>query len=384
MPDADVVVVGLGAMGSAAAHRLSARGARVTGFEQFGPAHDRGSSHGESRIIRQAYYEHPSYVPLVRRAFELWRSLEAESGRPLLTVTGGLMIGPAGSRTVAGSRLSAERWALPHRMLTAAQIRERFPAFAAGDGDVALYEAGAGLLDPEECVRAQLQRAGELGAVLAFGERVTGWRARVGGVEVTTEAATYRAGRLVLCPGAWADRLFGLNVSLRVERQVMHWFRPGAGTAQFAPDRFPIFIWEDPAGESLYGFPTRPGAPDVKVAFFRRPNGCDPDRVDRTVHAEEVAEISRYVGTRLPALSRHSRAVTCMYTLTADGHFVLGAHPDRPEVVVAGGFSGHGFKFAPVIGEVLADLVLTGRTDHDLSMFDPARTPTPPVPGPAR
>lgn len=370
----DVAIIGVGAMGSAAARQLAARGSRVLGLEQFSPGHDRGSSHGDSRIIRQAYFEHPSYVPLLRRAYELWEATEVDSGRHLLTLTGGLMIGRPDSATVAGSRRSAQAWDLPHDMLDAAAVHQRFPTFTLAADEVALYESRAGFVVPEDTVRAQIALAQRDGADLRFGERVTDWATDGDGVRIRTATDTYRADRLVLCAGAWAPGLLHLDVALRVERQIMHWFTPDGGIEPFTAAHHPIYVWEHSSGDQIYGFPARDGDRTVKVAFFRRPVRCDPDHVDRTVHPHEIDEITSYVATRLPALTRHDRAVTCLYTLTRDHHFVLGIHPQHPQVVVAAGFSGHGFKFTPVIGEILAHLALDGTTTHDIALFDPARS----------
>lgn len=372
----DVAIIGLGAMGSAAAHQLSARGVRVLGLEQFGPAHDQGSSHGDSRIIRQAYFEHPSYVPLLRRAYQLWEAAEVDSGRHLLTLTGGLMIGRPESDTISGSLRSAQTWDLPHEMLDAPAVHERFPTFTLADDEVAFYEDRAGFVDPEESIRAQLDLATRDGADLKFGEPATDWAVDGDGVRVTTATETYLAGRLVVCAGAWAPRLARLEIPLSVERQIMHWFTPDGGTVPFAAARHPIYVWQDPTGDQIYGFPARDGETTVKTAFFRRPVVCDPEHVDRTLHPQEITEISAYLRTRLPALRHHDHAATCLYTLTPDHHFVLGRHPRYPNVVVAAGFSGHGFKFTPVVGEILADITLEGTTRHDISLFDPTRDTT--------
>ncbi|HET8601208.1 MAG TPA: N-methyl-L-tryptophan oxidase [Segeticoccus sp.] len=369
----DVVVVGLGAMGSSAARHLAARGLRVLGLEQFTPAHDRGSSHGDSRMIRQAYLEHPSYVPLLQHAYPLWEELGERAHQRLLTETGGVMIGRPDSGAVAGSRRSAEQWGLPHELLDATGLRERFPTFSPGDDEVALYEERAGFVRPEATVRAQVEAATEDGADLRFGEPVTGWRATGSGVRVSTAAESFDAGHLVLAPGAWAPRLLDLPIALTVERQILHWYAPTGGTEPFAVGRHPVWIWEDPDGDEVYGFPALPGETEVKVAFFRRPVPADPDHVDRVVHPEEVAEMDVTMRRKLPALAQHTRAVTCLYTLTPDSHFVLGRHPEYPQVSVAAGFSGHGFKFTPLVGEILADLATEGTTPHDVSLFDPAR-----------
>lgn len=376
----DVAVIGLGGMGGAAAYRLAGRGLRVVGLERFGPAHDRGSSHGDSRIIRQAYFEHPAYVPLLRRAYELWRETERASGADLLTITGGLFIGPPDAVTVTGALASARQWGLEYAYLDAAAIARRFPTFRPGPDDVAVYEPYAGYVVPEAAVRANLDLAAAAGADLRFGERVTGWAADGDGVRVTTAAGAYDADRLVIAAGAWAPGLLAeLNLPLTVERQVMHWFQVD-DPAAFAAPGHPIYVWEDATGDQVYGFGVRPGDTAAKVAFFRRPNATDPDHVDRTVHNAEIAEIRDHMATRIPGLRAHAAATTCLYTLTPDHHFVLGPHPARPNVTIAAGFSGHGFKFVPVIGEILADLATTGGTSHDIGLFDPRRafdTPSP-------
>lgn len=369
----DVAIIGVGAMGSAAAQQLAAGGSRVLGLEQFGIAHDRGSSHGESRIIRQAYSEHPAYVPLLRRAYELWEATQADSRRHLLTLTGGLMIGRGDSATVAGSRLSAQTWDLPHEMLDAAAVHQRFPTFTLADDEVALYERRSGYVIPEQAVQAQVELAQRHGAQLKFGERVTDWSIDGAGVRVSTDRDNYHAQRLVVCAGAWTSRLAHLDLPLAVERQVMHWFVPDGGVEPFAEAHHPIYLWEDTTGELIYGFPARAGEHTVKAAFYRRPVRCDPDHVDRTVHRQEIEQITGYLAARLPALTRHDRAATCLYTMTPDHNFILGAHPQHAQVILAAGFSGHGFKFTPVIGEILAQLATGGTTGHDIALFDPAR-----------
>ncbi len=378
MTSYDVIVAGLGGMGSSAAYHLARRGRRVLGLERFGSAHNRGASHGGSRVTRQAYFEDPAYVPLLLRAYELWDALAADSGRDVITLTGGLMIGRPGSRTVAGSRRSAEEWGLPHEMLDAAEIRRRFPTLRVPDGEVALYEAKAGLVRPEATVSAHLALAAGRGADLRFDEPVEKWEALPGGdgVRVQTAAGTYSAQRLVVCPGAWAPQLLaGMGLPFVVERQVQYWFAPTGGVPAFLPDRHPIYIWEDAGGLQVYGFPAIDG-PDggVKVAFFRRGEACTPESVDRTVHPDEIAFMADHLASRLPAVpGRFLRAATCLYTNTPDEHFVIAAHPRHPQVTVACGFSGHGFKFVPVVGEILADLATAGATDHPIGLFDPRR-----------
>jgi monomeric sarcosine oxidase len=380
----DVIVLGLGGMGSAAAARLAARGQRVLGLERFGPAHDRGSSHGGTRITRQAYFEDPSYVPLLRRAHELWDGLARDSGVDVVRLCGGLYFGRADSRVVAGSLQSARDWDLPHGVLDAAEIRRRFPTLSPRDDEIGLYEEAAGFVRPEATVSAQLTLAALRGAALRFGEPAQSWTAtRGGGVRVTSAAGTYEAGRLVVCPGSWAPSVLAdLGVPLVVERQVQFWFQPAGGVAPYLPERHPIYIHEAPDGMQVYGFPAIDGpAGGAKVAFFRRGSTVsDPEGLDRVVHPEEVDQMAAYLAGVLPALpGRFLRGVPCMYTTTPDEDFVIGRHPEHAQVTVACGFSGHGFKFVPVVGEILADLAVDGTTKHPIALFDPLRFRRPPA-----
>jgi sarcosine oxidase len=377
VPTYEVIVIGLGGMGSAAAYRLAGRGLRVLGLDRYPPAHDQGSSHGGSRITRQAYFEDPAYVPLLLRAAELWPDAEAASGRTIVHLTGGVMVGRPDSRTVAGSLRSAQEWDLPHELLDAAEIRRRWPTMAPAPDEVALYERGAGLVIPEESVAAHLRLAARAGAELHHEEAVTGWQAQPGGgVRVTTGRGTYTADQLVICPGAWAPELLGgLSVPFGIERQVQYWFAPAGGIAPFRAERHPIYIWEAGGGRQFYGFPSfADPAEGIKVAFFRGGQTCTPGTIDRTVAAGEVEAMRAFVAPRMPDLpGTFLRAVTCMYTNTPDEHFVIARHPAHEQVVVACGFSGHGFKFVPVVGEIVADLVADGATTHPIGLFDPRR-----------
>lgn len=374
----DVIVIGLGGMGSAAAYRLAERGQRVLGLEQYPAVHDRGSSHGGSRIIRQAYFEDPAYTPLLLRAYQLWDQVEQRSGRTIMHTTGGLMVGRPDSRTVAGSIRSAEEWGLDYEVLSARELRRRFPTMRPDEYEVAFYERKAGLVVPEASVAAHLTLARQAGADLHFEEPVVDWYADKsgGGVRVLTRTNVYTADRLVVCPGAWAPTLLAnLGVPLRVERQVQYWFAPAGGVEPYLPDRHPIYVWEGENGRQVYGFPAHTDPADgVKVAFFRGGKTCTPDTIDRVVHPDEVAEIAAFLRRRLPSLpGEFLRAKTCMYTSTPDEHFVVAPHPRHEQVVVACGFSGHGFKFVPVVGEIVADLVTQGHTEHSITLFDPRR-----------
>lgn len=369
----DVIVLGLGGMGSATAAHLASRGVAVLGLEQFTPAHDRGSSHGESRMIRQAYFEGADYVPLLLHVYDLWDDLEREDPGLFLR-TGGLMVGKDGSPTVEGSAASARAHGLEHDLLDAAGIRARFPAFRPDDDDIALYEAAAGYVRPERAVSLQLRRAARAGAELRFEEPALDWSADDSGVTVTTAAGTYRADKLVVTAGAWAPTVLAdLDLPLVVERQVLYWFRT-ASPQLFTPGVFPAFIWEQPDALQLYAFPLLDGSDEFKVSFFRRGGPTDPDRLDREIHAEEIAVVEAALRARVPdAAGEYLRGVACMYTTTPDEDFVIAVHPRHDNVVVAAGFSGHGFKFTPVVGEILADLATTGTTRHPIGLFDPAR-----------
>lgn len=373
----DVIVAGLGGMGSAAAHRLAARGVRVLGLERFGPAHDRGASHGGSRITRQSYFEDPAYVPLLLRAYDLYDALARDSGRDVIVRTGGVMVGPPESLTVAGSRRSAERWGLPHEMLDAAELRRRFPVMRPQPHEVALYEANAGFVRPEQTVSAQLELAGRLGADLRFHEPVTRWEPTPdGGVRVHTAAGAYEAGHLIVTPGPWAPQLLAdLGIAFRIERQVQYWFQPSTGVAPFEPGALGIYIWEDARGAQVYGFPAIDGpAGGAKIAFFRGGAETTPETIDREVHPAEIDAMARRAARHFPALpGSFLRAKTCLYSNTPDEHFVVAPHPHQQAVTVACGFSGHGFKFVPVIGEIVADLATTGATKHPIALFDPQR-----------
>jgi sarcosine oxidase len=363
----DVIVIGLGGMGSAAAYQLARRGRRVLGLERHTPAHDKGSSHGKSRVIRQAYYEHPDYVPLLLRAYELWEQIERETGEKLLTITGGVMIGRPDGELVRGTLLSARTHGLKHEVLDAGEIHRRYPPMTPGEGIVGVSEKKAGFVHPERSVIAHLRRATELGAELRFEEPATSWRASSDRVSVTTPKGTYEAGNLVICPGAWAPELLAdLKLPLTVERQVLYWFDPVGGVGSFQPDRFPIYAWEPEDNLLLYGFPHQPGEPPggVKIAFFYKGEACTGDTIDRTVRDEEVRAMRDAIATRIPSLANGELlgTATCLYTLTPDHHFVIAQHPQHEPVIIASPCSGHGYKFCSVVGEILADMATEGRS----------------------
>lgn len=374
-PSHDVLVLGLGGMGSATAWHLARRGVRVLGLDRHGPAHDRGSSHGRTRVIRQAYFEHPSYVPLLQRAYELWHEAERESGHSLLTLCGGLMMGAPDSEVVRGSIRSAQEHGLPHEILNAAEVRRRYPPIQLPESHIALFETRAGVVHTERAVQTHLDLARAYGATLRFEEPVLSWEADGGGVRVRTTRDTYHAQRLVLTPGPWAPSLLAdLEIPLEVERQVLFWFQPRTGIREFLPGRFPIYIWDRPGERQPYGFPALDG-PDggVKIALFRTPDSdrCTPETVERAIRVSDEEPMRECLRELLPDLDGPLlHATTCLYTNTPDHHFVVGHHPRHEErVTLAAGFSGHGFKFCSVMGEILAELALAGESNHDLSLF---------------
>lgn len=374
----DVIIIGLGSMGSTAAYQLAKKGQRVLGLEQFGAAHDLGSHHGGSRIIRQTYFEDPAYVPLLLRAYELWDQIERESGEEILTVTGGLMLGQPDSLTVTGSINSAKQWNLDYEVLEADEIRRRFPVFNPSPSTIALHEKKAGFVRPERSVYTHLSQAEKHGAELRFFESVQSWEANPSGegVRVITNSGTYEAGKMIISPGAWAPQLLkDLGINLQVERHIQMFFEPTGGIEPFRIGKQPIYIWEADDNVQLYGFPSSGlRGEGAKVAFFRKGKACTPETIDRNVYDYEVELIREYLAKGIPSLSgRFLQGKTCMYTNTPDEHFVISTHPNHPQVAVAAGFSGHGFKFASVVGEILADLVIDGKTNHPIDLFSPKR-----------
>ncbi len=366
----DCVIVGLGAMGSAAAFELARRGLRVLGLDRFTPPHSLGSSHGGSRIIREAYWEHPSYVPLLRRAYERWRELEQLAGESLLRQTGGLMIGPAHAEILAGSIRSAREYGIPHETLSARELTDRFPAFAPAEPMQALLETRAGILAPEKCVAAHLRLAAGAGAELGLEEPVLAWRAERDGFVVQTAQREVRTAQLVFTAGGWVSELLpNLRLPFRVERQLQFWFQTPAGAAEFGVDQCPIFLCEFADGRQCYGFPDL--GEGWKIALHNRGEVTTADSVNRVVDAQDEAAIRDVLRGLCPRLADAPVRTTavCFYTTTPDGHFWIDRHPEHRGLHVISPCSGHGFKFASVLGEVVADLVTRDESRFDLSLF---------------
>ena len=372
----DIAVVGLGAMGSATARQLALAGAKVVGFDRLRPPHTMGSTHGHSRIIREAYYEHPLYVPLVRRAYDLWDELEVESGDQLLQITGGLMAGPASGPLVRGALDSARSHGIAHDMLDAKGIASRFPTFAPRRDWVGLFEHRAGMLFPERCVDAMLRGATGAGATLRFDERVRSWRANGRSVLIETDRASYTVGCVVVSAGPWLPELeesVGRRLPLEIERQLSHWFSPrDPDDPRWAPGATPIALWEvTDGGEVFATFPAH--GPGVKCGMHHSGMPTTPGTVDREVSYAENEAACRLLDEVMPGAGGplvESRV--CLYTNTPDRHFVIDwVNPGR--VLVVSPCSGHGFKFASAIGELAAALALGERPWIDIAPFSLSR-----------
>ena len=368
----DTVIIGLGAMGSATAWACAARGQRVLGLEQFPLVHDQGSSHGQSRIIREAYYEHPAYVPLVQEAAQRWKSLEESTGQTLLTRCVCANIGPPASEIIQGVQRAANEHHLSIETWNAQTIRKNIPAMSVPDDFVAVVESNAGWLKVEECVRCMQKMARQGGATLQEKERVISWSASANQVEVVTDRNRYAAERLIITAGPWAAQaLAKLNLPLRVMRQLQLWFAPPSVNAlQYAAPSLPIFIIDTPDGH-YYGIPSQAGS-GVKIAqHYGAPELLSPEEVNRSLNDQDLRPIRQFLHSYLPALAPSPLAshAICIYTLSTDRHFIIDHHPQYQRVALACGFSGHGFKFAPVIGEMLADLLENKVRKQTQSLF---------------
>lgn len=380
--DADVAVVGLGSMGSLALWQLARRGVKAIGFEQFEPGHDRGSGHGESRIIRSCYAEGPQYVPLLQAAFPLWRQLEEETATELLTENGALFLGRLDSGFVKGARATADHHSLPYDILDPDTVQRRYPPHRLEAGEIGFLDLKAGFLRPELAVRTAVARAVQLGAQVVAPERVQAIQERGDAVEVQTPSRTHRAGHVIAAVGAWVGKLLPeLGLPTWVERQVMVWY-PARRPEEFTADRFPIFIRDRGAPDlTWYGFPSLDGS-TVKVAIHHDGQEADPDRLDRDVHESDYEAVTTLVRRAIPGLEPVPvRGKVCMYTNTPDGHFVIGRPPGTSRIVMLGPMAGHGFKFAAVVGAIGADLATEGSTGLPIDAFSPARFETAAQPG---
>lgn len=372
----DAIVVGCGAVGSAALKHLTRHGLRTLGLERFTPPHDRGSSHGRTRMIRQAYFEHADYVPLVLRAYQQWRALEGVAGRPLYRETGLLEIGSPTGSVVAGVLASARQHNLAVDELSADDVGRRFPEFTVPDGMVGVFERHAGFLRVEDCIRAQIDQALIAGAEVHSEETAESWRIEGANVIVDTDRGRYEAPRLVITAGAWAGQLLGdLQVPLVIRRKPQYWFAP-RGDAFRADAGTPAFLYQTPAGV-FYGIPAA-GPEGVKCA--EHSGGAlvaDPLRLHRDVDNTDLARVTSFITACLPhvttTLNDHA---PCMYTMSPDENFLVDIHPKYPQVSFVAGLSGHGFKFAPVLGEALAELATVGWSELPIEFLSVKRFAT--------
>lgn len=356
-------------MGSAAAYHLARRGQRVVGLDRFAPPHTMGSSHGKTRTIREAYFEHPLYVPLVQRAYQLWDELGRAAGRPIFVRTGGLMIGTEHGPLVTGTLRSATSHRLPHEVFSSGKLHRFYPAFAPLDDMVGILEPRAGLLFPELIIRAHLDLAVHHGAELRLDDAVLGWDRTPDGIALRTTQGVTVARRVIVAAGAWTAALFSdLHLPLTVERQVTHWFEPSQSAELFTPQRMPVSIWELHNGSMFY---TMPDLGDgVKIGRHHGGETVSADAVDRQIGDAESALVYDLLRRFLPFAKGHPREHSvCVYTNTPDGHFIVDHHPGSEKILILSPCSGHGFKFASVIGEIAADLVTKGASKFDLSAF---------------
>ena len=377
MPESyDAIVLGLGAMGAAATYQLARRGAKVLGIDQYAPPHDQGSTHGDTRITRIACGEGPEYSAFAARSHEIWRELEAETGLDLLTQNGFLAISGRGERSanhgvaefLDATAAAARSAGVKYEILDSATLRRRYPALSVAEGDQAYHDTVGGFARPENCVTAQLRAAAARGADLRLGERVGSFVQGDGSVTVTTDKQTYQGAQLIVAAGAWLPAMLkpALSRNFMVTRQVLYWFRARseAAHALFAPDRFPVYIWQLPAPQSIYGFPATGGIEEgVKLATEQYDVATTPESVSRTVPPEEVREMyETYVEPFFPGLSPVCvRSKTCLYTWVDKARFIIDRHPDHDRIVVASPCSGHGFKHSAGVGELLAEMALEGK-----------------------
>lgn len=366
----DAIVVGVGTMGAAACDALARRGARVLGLERFGVPNAMGAHHGQSRMFRMSYYEHPDYVPLLKEAFEAWKSLEARSGVEVFHVVGGLYMGRPGGELVRASTDAARRHDLEFEPLDHGQLAARFPQFRLPEGYAGLLEPKAGFVVPELAVAAMAGEAMRQGADIRGHEPVESWDADSSGITVRTARGAYHARRLVVTCGAWSAAIVrDLGVELNVTRQALGWVWPKE-PAPFAMGTLPCWALEHGDGSLHYGFPMLPWHPGFKLARHAKGPAADPETLDRRPVPEDEQEFRPFLSRHIPSADGPLLSLAvCTYTNSPDSHFIIDTHPEHPNVSIACGFSGHGFKFAPVVGEALADLALDGSSPRPIGFL---------------
>lgn len=362
----DVLVVGLGAAGSSALYHLSKTGKKVGGIDQFRPPHTHGSSHGQSRIIRQAYHEDPRYVPFIKRAYALWEEIEKNSGKQLFLKTGGLMLGNPAAGVIKGAKLSARMHDIPYAYLSNREISTRFPALKPSTDTVGVLEKNAGILFPEDCIKAHLAAAAANGAEIFTDEKVITIHPHPDAVEVKTNQGQYLANKVIIATGAWISAFIpDLNLPLTVERQVLYWFK--TDEPKFRVDNLPVYIWEYAPGKMFYGFPDL--GDGMKVAHHHAGELTSPSALNCTISPEEIRSMKKVVSDYLNLNVVFNYGTVCMYTNTPDERFIIDYHPQHKNIIIASPCSGHGFKFASVTGRLLSQLGLEEKPELDISMF---------------
>ena len=366
----DVIVLGLGAHGSSAVYHLSNTNCKVLGIDRFMPPHSRGSSHGQSRIIRQAYHENPLYVPFVKEAYNLWYQIEKTSGKKLLLETSGIMLGGKDSDVIKGAKLSASTHDIPFEQLDNISIEKRFPALRPSADTVAVLEKNAGILFPELCISTYLEEAQKNGAILHYNERVLRIIPNKDFIEIITDKTTYYTEKLIVSAGAWLNELMPeLHLPLTIERQVLYWFKDKNERLQqyFKPDHLPVYIWEYLPGEIFYGFPDL--GDGIKIAFYHGGESVTPDTLTADVSDSEINSITEIAAKYLDIEPVFNYSATCMYTNTPDENFIIDYHPQNKNIIIASPCSGHGFKFASLTGKILCDMATGEPVLFDLSPF---------------
>lgn len=376
----DAIVIGLGAMGSATLYQLSKQTPHILGIDQFDPPHTLGSTHGDTRITRQAIGEGLHFVPLTLRSYQIWRELEAQSGQDLLTITGGLFVGQPHSTVQTRNKpgwltttlQAAEQFGIAHRLLDTDALRQEFPQFRYTPNDIGYYEPEAGFLHPERCIRVQLEQARKAGASIHTHERMIAFQPTASGVTVQTNKGQYQARKLILTTGAWvleSLRPTPFRDVLRVYRQVLYWFSIDGDYKLYTPDKMPIFILND---RGIYGFPAINGPTGgLKVATETYESPTAPDTVNRSISQAETQRMyTQFVDPNLQGIGPTCvKSVVCLYTMTPNGDFIIDQHPDYAHVLLASACSGHGFKHSAAVGQILAELALAGKTEFDISSF---------------
>lgn len=372
----DLIIVGVGSMGAATAYYLSKQGLKVLGIEQFDIVHERGSHGGQSRIIRKAYFEHPDYVPLMHKAYENWKQIESESNTKLYTETGIVYFGKEFDPLIAGAQQSAALYELNVKRYNANDAREKFPAFKIPDDFIALAEPEAGFIIPDKTIKVYAAQAQKNGAIFLTNTKVKEWKQHKDVIEITTNQDTYTSNKLVITAGAWTKKIVPvLKPDIQVTQQVVAWVKP-KNIDKFKLGSFPCWLIQDPKKGSFYGFPILPsstyGQPEgLKIAHHFPGEPVDPDRPDNAINTERIEDIKFMLQKYFDeAEAEIVELKTCLYASTTDEDFIIDFLPDsNKKVVIACGFSGHGFKFAPVVGEILADMSIKGNTDLPINFL---------------